>query len=233
MNLYVIGGHSGDEAVMAGALIHKYAKHGHRVFMVSMTNGDGGHPELSRSEYRIQKDREAAEAAEILGAECVLFPCSSGALQVGDEASGQLAELFQAAKPDLVITHWQGTVHRDHEAAHWNTIRAMKQSGNAEVPLYFAENWEDKKGFLPELWVMVDEEDVAAWEKACSCFQFFRDSFYKFPYRTYYKNLFQNRGLEARGTLASVLMPYRVLTRRIENEIPGCPLRTQNNATCI
>ena len=26
MNLYIIGGHSGDEAVMAGALIQKYAK---------------------------------------------------------------------------------------------------------------------------------------------------------------------------------------------------------------
>lgn len=86
----------------------------------------------------------------------MLFPCSSGALQGGDEATGQLAALFDAAKPDLVITHWQGSVHRDYEAAHWNTIRAMKQSGNAEVPLYFAENWEDKKGFLPELWVMVD-----------------------------------------------------------------------------
>ena len=228
MNLYVIGGHSGDEAVMAGALIHKYTRNGHRVFLVSLTNGDGGHPELSRAEYRIQKDREAMEAAEILGAECVLFPRSSGALTVGDEAAGQLVELFQAAKPDLVFTHWRGSVHRDHEAAHWNTIRALKQSGHADVPLYFAENWEDKAGFLPELWIRVDEADVAVWEKACSCFQFFRDSFYRFPYRNYYKNLFQVRGMEARGSFASVLMPCRIPGRQCKDEIPGCPLLNQD-----
>ncbi|MBO4290755.1 MAG: PIG-L family deacetylase [Lachnospiraceae bacterium] len=226
MNLYVIGGHSGDEAVMAGALAHKYVSHGHKVFFVSMTNGDGGHPTLSREAYRIQKDREAAMAAQSLGAECILYPCSSGALNVGEEATGFLAELFRKSPPDLVITHWRGTIHRDHEAAHWNTIRTLKQSDFSEVPLYFAENWEDKKGFLPDLWLSVDETDIEAWEKACSCFQFFRDSFYKFSYRTYYRNLFQIHGLESRSAsgFAVVLMQHCILRHRIVNEIPDVPL---------
>jgi len=223
MNLYVIGGHSGDEAVMAGALVHKYVKHGHKAFFVGMTNGAGGHPTLSKEEYRIQKDREAAEAAAVLGAEPVLFPFSSRELVIGPEPQKMLADVFKQNKPDVVITHWRHSLHADHRGAHYNTLEALILSGNRNVPVFFAENWEDNVEFSPSIHVFLDEDDIAAWEKACNCFQFVREKFYKFRYTEYYKALMHIRGLEVSQEYATALMPYDPMGRFVQEDIPGFP----------
>lgn len=209
MNLCVIGGHSGDEAVASGALIHKYTKNGHKAVLLSLTNGDGGHPELSREEYRIQKDREALEAAEILGAQAVLFPISSGQLPVSNEVAEKIVEVFEEHKIDVVITHWRDSIHTDHVAAHFNTLKACQKWGKG-IPVFFAENWEDAQNFNPEYRIALSQEDVEVWAKACRSFEFFRKSFYQFQYERYYRNVFENHGLEMRREEpACVLMRYR------------------------
>ena len=220
MNLCVIGGHSGDEAVAAGALIHKYTRHGHRAVLLSLTNGDGGHPELSREEYRIQKDREAVEAAAVLGAEAVLFPISSGQLPVSNEVAEKMAAVFEEHKIDCIITHWRDCIHTDHVAAHYNTLKACQKWGKS-VPVFFAENWEDSQNYCPEYRIALDPDDIDAWAKACNCFEFFRKCFYKFQYEKYYRNLFANHGFELRGKYGCALMPYRVPGPRGSDCIPG------------
>lgn len=44
--IMVIGGHAGDEEIMAGTLCYKYASRGHKVRFISLTAGQGGHPTL-------------------------------------------------------------------------------------------------------------------------------------------------------------------------------------------
>ena len=54
--LMVVGGHSGDEAVMAGPIAARLAREGGSSIFVSVTNGDGGHHTLDRATYAVQKD---------------------------------------------------------------------------------------------------------------------------------------------------------------------------------
>lgn len=225
MTILAIGGHSGDVEVMAGALLHKYARHGHRIISIGLTTGDGGHPTLSRPEYRKQKDREAVEAAGILGFECRLFSCSSGQLAVSVQVQEELAEIIRETRPEALITHWKESIHRDHTAAHYNALQALALAKLPySVPVFFGDNWEDRWAYCPDLLITLETEDVETWEKACASFQFFRDSFYQFPYRQYYRNLFFNRGAEGRVPLANALMHHNPTGRYTEKEIPGIPL---------
>ena len=109
--LMVVGGHSGDEAVMAGPIVARLIREGGSCVFVSVTNGDGGHHTLGRAEYAVQKEREAKAAAARLGATCVLWPISSGAVEISPERERELAEIMttetdeevkKAAKDELV-----------------------------------------------------------------------------------------------------------------------------------
>ena len=202
--LMVVGGHSGDETVMAGAVAARVIREGGSAVFVSLTNGDGGHHTLGRAEYAVQKEREARAAAARLFADCVLLPISSGALAATPELERELATLIRRYRPDTVITHWRLSIHRDHTAAYHTTVGAIRLAASASysdglvphrVPsLYFGDNWEDAEGFHPAEYFGFTEEDEAAWREASMEFEFFREGFYDFDYRTYYEALHRMRG---------------------------------------
>ena len=202
--LMVIGGHSGDEAISVGGIVAKVVREGGYCVFVALTNGDGGHPVLNRTQYAPQKDAEAYAAAKILGAECILWPVSSGHVAISPESEAKLATLIRTHKPDTIITHWRNSMHRDHVASYYNTVAAIGKAaspvfedGNEPFTvenLYFFDNWEDADDFKPQLYVSIQPEDEAKWLEACKCFEFFRESFYDFDYQTYYTSLHQVRG---------------------------------------
>lgn len=219
--LMIIGGHSGDEAVMAGAVAARVIREGGSAFFVSLTNGDAGHPTLPAAEYAVQKDREAAAAAARLGAECVLFPISSRMLDVSPEREEELATLIRRYRPDTVITHWRNSIHRDHTASYHITVGAIRLAASSAYEdgqathfvgdLYFGDNWEDADDFRAEEYFSFTEEDEALWLSACREFQFFRESFYNFDYTAYYGALHRMRGalafrMGAKHPLAVALM---------------------------
>ena len=220
--LMVVGGHSGDEAVMAGPIAARLIREGGSAVFVSLTNGDGGHPTLGRAEYAPQKDREAHAAAAHLGAECVLFPISSGMLAVSPEQERALATLIRRYTPDTVLTHWKDSIHRDHTAAYHITVNALRlaaspafedgQEPHRGARLLFGDNWEDAENFRPEEYIAFSEEDEAVWLAACSEFEFFREGFYDFRYRTYYEALHRMRGALAMRSGAKLPLAVAVAT---------------------
>ena len=166
--------------------------------------------------------QEALKAAGILGAETRIFPCSSGMLDISVKMKEELASIIEDIKPQAIITHWKNSIHPDHAAAHYNTIGAMSKAKMGKVPLFFSENWEDSTEFNPDIAVRLEQEDFNAWLKAAEAFQFFREGFYNYPYRQYYKNLFFNRGAITRnGPYASVLMRHKYQGEFIKTELPG------------
>jgi len=144
---------------------------------------------------------------------------------VSVQAQEELAAVLTEVQPQAVITHWHESVHRDHTASYYNTLAALALAKLGTVPIFFAENWEDNLGtFRAEVFVEVEKEDVDAWENACKAFQFFRESFYDFPYRQYYQSLFFSRGAEARMPLAKALMRHPTTRRSGGSELPDVPL---------
>lgn len=227
VKLMVVGAHAGDAEVTCGGLVAKLTRAGHEVVIVHMTLGERGHPKLSEEEYGIQKRREAEEAARILGAKPVFLPYRDGELPVSSEAKFQLCDLIREYKPEILVTHWKGSIHRDHKSAYRNVVDALFYAAlpavKREKPahrvrrVFFAENWEDPRGFRPN--VYVDISDVFdVWKEAASAYAFARGET-GFPYIEYYTCLFRIRGIESGFKYAQALMAPSEQLRQVLREI--------------
>jgi len=225
VKLMVVGAHAGDAEVTCGGLIAKYSRAGYEVVIVHMTLGERGHPRLSEEEYAEQKRREAEEAARILGARPIFLPYRDGELTASREVKLRLCDLVRELRPEIVITHWRGSIHRDHrstyravrDALFYAALPAVRRERPAHRvrALYFAENWEDSFGFKPQVYVDVSET-FEVWREAASAYAFARGET-GFPYIEYYTCLFRIRGIESGFRYAQALMlPELGERRRVE-----------------
>lgn len=205
-HILAIGGHVGDVENTAGLLLTKYAMAGHRTSIVHMTAGEKGHPPgRDHREYREQRLREAEASAKIFGAsECLVLDHPDGELHVNEQTIHEMCDLIRRLRPDIVLTHWRGSFHRDHR----NTHEIVMEGGFlAALPgivrrdpahlikgLYFCENWEDMEGYEPNLWVDVSEA-FETWERGCREHQLLRGEI-SFKYLDYYAALARKRGCE-------------------------------------
>lgn len=225
MNLTIIGAHPGDAEYVSGAMIHKYVAAGHHVQVILLTNADHGHPALPPEIYGKQTREECRKAAEILQTELIFFERSSGTVEVTRDRMDELAEILKKSKPDCIITHGPESFHRDHTVTNHLVRHTLYMHGElSQIPFYYPENWEDNRSFCPDFHIPLSREDIEVWEKACLCFECFRENFYRFNYHQYYKQLFSLRGAEVRREFASCFMrgiPER--GKNLQEFLPGCP----------
>ena len=211
VDILAIGAHMGDEIAWGQALAaHK--RLGFTIGMLHLTPGEKGHKTLSPEEYAAQKHIEAAECAEVLGAEMWALDYKDGELKTDDETKMAVARVIREAAPRLIITHWRSGMHKDHLAAHEMLSDARFYAGIAGFDLgakahwagqvYYGENWEDLKDYVPEVFVKLLPEDLEVYEKAMQRYALFRGEVASFPYLDYYKALAKTRGCEAMCGLA-------------------------------
>lgn len=205
LHIVAIGGHIGDAEITGGLLLAKYAAAGHRASILHMTAGEKGNPRMDHFEYRRQRIQEAQTTAERLGvAECIVLDHPDGELQVNEQTTFEMCDLIRRLKPDIVLTHWRGSFHRDHRATYelvmeggfLAALPGVKRQDPAHLMrgMYFLENWEDMEDYHPDLWV--DVSDVFdAWVHACEAHQLLRGEV-SFNYLHYYKGLAAKRGAE-------------------------------------
>jgi LmbE family N-acetylglucosaminyl deacetylase len=214
VTLMIVGAHAGDAENMAGAIAAKYGHSGHNVFLVHMTLGERGSPKIPMEDYAKQKKRESEHAASLLRATPVWLAYRDGEIPEGSEPRRTVAELIRRHGPDIVITHWHRSMHRDHCLASVATAEAvldasLKEMGSSYAPhavraLYFAENWEDTPGFEPEL--LIDVSDyIDIWKDAVEAYEFAR-GVSGFNYLEYYTNLMRLHGLRSGVKYAEALM---------------------------
>lgn len=232
-HIMVIGGHCGDAEIMGGALVAKYTQAGHKATFVHMTPGEKGHKTLPPDEYAEQKRKEARAAAAVLGADCRFLPYGDAELPVNDEVKYQLCDIIRELKPTILITHWKGSMHKDHENTHYivedarfyAALPAIKRAlpAHGAWGLFYAENWEDPYGFEPQ--VYVDVSDV--WDKYIECisqYELFRGGISSFRYMDYYQALGTMRGCLSNCQKAVALMLPRGAGVRRGQSLPNFPL---------
>jgi N-acetylglucosamine malate deacetylase 1 len=205
VDVLAIGAHMGDE-VAWGMALAAHARQGLKVGMLHLTPGEKGHRTMAPEDYAAQKREEAARCAEILGAQTWELPYRDGELPVADEVKHAVARVLREARPRVVVTHWSGSIHKDHTAAAENLPDARYYAGLPAfkgvrpphwVPhVYFGENWEDQAGYAPEVYLEILPEDLERWEAAMSSYALFRGEVAKFPYLDYYRSLARVRGCE-------------------------------------
>lgn len=201
-----IGAHAGDAEIASGIALAHEVNAGRKVAMCHLTLGEKGHPKMAASDYAAQKRVEAEEAAKVLGARLYVLPYDDGLLPVSDEVKFAIADVIRDCQPSLIITHHSKSIHKDHVNCHLNVPDAVFYAGVAgfrsDKPAHFcrkvcfAENWEDREGFVPEVVLEVSGQDIELWREMVSKYALFRGEVVLFPYVEYYEKLARLRGIE-------------------------------------
>ena len=241
--ILVVGGHAGDAEITTGPVIAQHTRAGGEAVLLHLTLGESGHPDLPPADYARQKREEAERAAELLGARAVFFPYTDGELAVTEAIKLEIADLIRAERPDIVITHWKGSFHKDHAACHdlvkdavfYAGLPTMKRPLPAHGPqaLYFTENWEDPYDYRPAIYVD-STEGYKQWLRAIEAYELFRGGLSSFPYRRYYEALATLRGIEVGVAYAKTLaVPADALRLRVPGFADNIPFPVTTGASII
>ncbi len=209
--ILAIGAHIGDMELTAGGILAQCAVSGGHIATLALTAGEkAAPPDCDLAEFRKQKVSEAEAFTKILGGRSYVFDYEDGILPDNEEVRWKTADIIRAEKPDLIITHHDVSMHKDHECCHrivkdaW--FYAALPSFKRELPahfahLYFAENWEDAVEYHPYIYREISEEAFKLWQKAVVTHEFVTKS-KSFEYFEYYSHLMRVRGIEARKRYA-------------------------------
>jgi len=114
VRLLVIGAHPDDCDVAAGGLAALYARDGHVVKFLSMTNGDTGHHEIGGGDLARRRYAETQASAAVIGIDYDVNDQHCGALMPSLENRNIVIRAIRTFKPDLVLTHPPDDYHPDH-----------------------------------------------------------------------------------------------------------------------
>jgi len=223
LHIMAIGAHAGDMELTAGGIIAKYAREGGRTTFVHLTPGEKGHPKLSSQQYAEQKIKEGEQVAKILNAEVRFLPYKDAELPVSEEVKYAICDIIRELKPDIILTHWKGSIHKDHTSTYYNVIDGIFYAGLPAIKrkflahsirgLYFPENWEDPQDYKPTLCLDITES-YQTWVEAISQYAFARGEVSGFPYIEYYKSLAVVRGAESGFKYAEAFMIPEIARKR-------------------
>ena len=116
LRILVIGAHPDDCEVKAGGVAVKWARLGHLVRFVSLTNGDAGHYQMGGVELARRRRAEALVAARVAGIESLVLNNHDAELVASLSNRRVVTGVIREFQPDLVLTHRPCDYHPDHRA---------------------------------------------------------------------------------------------------------------------
>jgi LmbE family N-acetylglucosaminyl deacetylase len=114
INIVVIGAHPDDCDADAGGSAILWAKSGHNVLFVSVTNGDAGHHEKGGGVLAKIRMTEAQEAGKRFGVKYVVLDNHDGELMPTLENRLEVIRLIRQWNADVVIGPRPNDYHPDH-----------------------------------------------------------------------------------------------------------------------
>ncbi|MGH4139130.1 PIG-L deacetylase family protein [Clostridium sp.] len=206
ITILAIGGHVGDMELTAGGILATHALKGDNIVTLALTAGEKGAPEnMNLADYRRQKVTEAETFAKMLGGKAIVLDYPDGELPDNDKVRFEVCDVIREVKPNVIITHFKNSMHKDHMTTNKIVIDARFYASNEfflrksskffASKLYFAENWEDAVDFKPYVYVDITP-GFELWKKAVATHWFVTGS-KSFPYLEYYTHLSRVRGIES------------------------------------
>ncbi len=114
LRIIVFGAHPDDAEYKAGGTGAKWAKLGHHVKLVSVTNGDIGHWQMAGGPLAQRRTAEAKAAAKVLGVTSEVLDIHDGELLPTLEYRKLITKVIREWKADIVIAHRPWDYHPDH-----------------------------------------------------------------------------------------------------------------------
>lgn len=169
LRIIVFGAHPDDAEYKVGGTAAKWARLGHHVKLVSVTNGDIGHWKMAGGPLAIRRKTEVKAAAKILGVTSEVLDIHDGELLPTLENRKIITRLIREWKADIVIAHRPWDYHPDHryvgvlvqDAAFMVTVpffcpdvSPLKKN---PVFLYSSDGFQKPYPFVPDVAVSVDD----------------------------------------------------------------------------
>lgn len=114
LRIIVFGAHPDDAEYKAGGTACKWARLGHAVKLVSVTNGDIGHWRTAGGPLARRRAAEAKAAAAKLGVVSQVLDIHDGELMPTLENRRLITRLIREWRADVVISHRPWDYHPDH-----------------------------------------------------------------------------------------------------------------------
>jgi LmbE family N-acetylglucosaminyl deacetylase len=114
LRIIVFGAHPDDAQYKAGGTAAKWAKAGHKVKLVSVTNGDIGHWREAGGPLALRRLAEVKKADAIIGAATEVLDIHDGELVPSLENRQKIIRLIREWRADVVIAHRPWDYHPDH-----------------------------------------------------------------------------------------------------------------------
>lgn len=169
LRIIVFGAHPDDAEYKAGGTAAKWAKLGHHVKLVSVTNGDIGHWQTAGGPLAQRRTAEVKAAAKVLGVTSQVLDIHDGELLPTLEYRKLITKIIREWQADIVISHRPWDYHPDHryvgvlvqDAAFMVTVPYFVPSSpplkKNPVFLYSSDGFRKPYPFDPDIAVSVDD----------------------------------------------------------------------------
>ena len=169
LRIIVFGAHPDDAELKAGGTAAKWAKLGHAVKFVSVTNGDIGHWREAGGPLAKRRTAEVERADKILGVTPQVLDIHDGELEPTLENRKTVTRLIREWKADIVIAHRPWDYHPDHR---YVGVLVQDAAYMVAVPhfcpdtpplkanplfLYSSDNFQKPYRFKPDIVVAIDD----------------------------------------------------------------------------
>ncbi|MGE3819680.1 MAG: PIG-L deacetylase family protein [Isosphaeraceae bacterium] len=168
LRIIVFGAHPDDCELDAGGTAARWAKLGHKVKFVSVTNGDIGHHEIAGAFLARRRTEEVKRSAEILGIATEVLDNHDGELLPTLENRKTITAKIREWRADMVISHRPNDYHPDHrytgvlvqDAAFMVTVPSfcpdVPRLERNPVFLYSEDDFQKPNPFRPDVVVPLD-----------------------------------------------------------------------------
>ncbi len=114
LRVVVFGAHPDDAEFKAAGTAILWAKLGHKVKLVSVTNGDIGHWQMAGGPLAQRRKSEVEAAAKVMGTEVEVLDLHDGELLPTLENRRTITRVIRQWQADVVISHRPWDYHPDH-----------------------------------------------------------------------------------------------------------------------
>ncbi len=169
VRVIAFGAHPDDCDIRAAGTAALFAKMGHAVKFVSVTNGDAGHQTMHAAELARRRLAEAKESARRLGIEYEVLNNHDGELLPTLEVRQQIIRRIREWKADIVLAPRPNDYHPDHrytgvlvqDAAYMVVVPSVTPDTPAlrknPVFLYYEDGFQRPNPFRPDIAVALDD----------------------------------------------------------------------------
>lgn len=199
-----IAAHPGDGLFTMGATLAQQISRGGTGILLSLSLGERGAPKDIPVQRYGEMQRTATEkATHLVGAEATFLTYPDAEIPFNEESTLAVCDLIREHRPGVIVTHWSGSWHKDHQNCHLIVRDAVFYAGLAPLvrshpahsvsKVFYADNWEDAGNFVPDTYLDI-EAIYDKWTQACDFYPMWRGQTGFFRYNDYYSSLSIMRG---------------------------------------